>query len=155
MITRVVSAAMSCTHIAYFFDVWSHEETRLLDISTLELIAVAYLVVVAALTGQLKSRMVVRCDNEAACRVINDHCADSVAMGEALMLLEAVQCHFGVELLAHHIAGTDNVIADDLSRDRVAKAVAELKRLTGKDPVRITIPAKWRDTSAILVAVRA
>ena len=73
---------------AYFYDVWSHDETRLLDISTLELIAVCFLVIVAALTGKLKPRMVVRCDNEAACRVINDHCTEIVAMGEALMFVE-------------------------------------------------------------------
>ena len=70
----------------YFFGEWSKEETDLLDISTLELIAVGYLVVVAAITGQLRSRMVIRCDNEAACRVINDHAAASVAMGEALIV---------------------------------------------------------------------
>ena len=35
----------------YFFGEWSNEETTLLDISTLELIAVGYLVVVAAMTG--------------------------------------------------------------------------------------------------------
>ena len=53
-------------------------------------------------------RMVIRCDNEAACRVTNGHCAASVAMGEALMMLEAIQCEFEVEPLAHHIAGEDN-----------------------------------------------
>jgi hypothetical protein len=60
---------------AYFFGQWSQEETRLLDISTLELIAVAYLIVVVALTGQLKMKLVIHCDNEEACRVINGHCA--------------------------------------------------------------------------------
>jgi hypothetical protein len=99
--------------------------------------------------------MVVRCDNEAACRVINDHCAESVAMGEALMFLERVQCHYGVELMAHHIAGEDNVIADDLSRDRVEKAIEDLRRLTGKEPFRVVIPAEWRDISTVLAAVRA
>ena len=37
-------------------------------------------------------------------------------MGEALMLLERIQCHYGVELLAHHVAGVDSTIADDRSR---------------------------------------
>ena len=138
----------------YFFGEWSKEETALLDISTLELIAVGYLVVVAAITGQLKTRMVIRCDNEAACRVINDHCAASVAMGEALMMVEAIQCEFGVELLAHHIAGEDNVIADELSRDKVAMAVQRLREMTGEEPVHVTIPAKWRDTSRLLRTVR-
>ena len=140
---------------AYFFDVWSVEESKWLDISTLELIAVGFLIVVAALTGQLKARMVIRCDNEAACRVINDHCAESAAMGEALMFLERVQCHYGVDILAHHIAGEDNVIADDLSRDRVEKATRELRRLTGKTPIHVTIPPEWRDISEIVATARA
>ena len=137
----------------YFFGEWSNEETALLDISTLELIAVGYLVVVAAITGQLRSRMVIRCDNEAACRVINDHCAASVAMSEALMVLEAIQCEFGVELLAHHIAGEDNVVADELSRDKVDVAVQRLRELTGEEPAHVTIPTKWRDTSRLLRTV--
>ena len=142
------------TH-AYFFDEWSEMETKWLAISTLELIAGAYLVVVAALSGQLQPRMVIRCDNEAACQVINDHCTESVAMGEALMLLGCVQCCYGVELLAHHIAGVDNTIADDLSRDRVAKALEELRHMTGCEPYRVDIPAEWRDISAIVAAVRS
>ena len=60
-------------------------------------------------------------------RVINDHSAGSVAMGEALMHLEAVQCEFGVELLAHHIAGEGNAIADELSRDKVEAALVRLR----------------------------
>ena len=115
----------------------------------------AYLIVVAALTGQLKPKMVIRCDNEAACRVINDHCTESPAMGEALMLLEKVQVEFGVELLAQHIAGEDNVIADDLSRDGVERAVERIRRMTGREPVRFMIPGEWRDMSAIIAAVRA
>ena len=76
-------------------------------------------------------------------------------MGEALMLLERAQCHYGVELLAHHIAGVDNTIADDLSRGRVAKAIEDLRHMTGCEPYRVDIPAKWRDISAIVAAVRS
>jgi hypothetical protein len=138
----------------YFFGEWTREETERLDISTLELLAVAFLVVVAHLAGVAKPRMVIRCDNEAACRVINDHSANSVAMAEALMHLEAVQCEFGVELLAHHIAGEDNVIADELSRDKVLAALVRLRELTGSEPVKWNIPAKWRSTANVLNAVR-
>ena len=138
----------------YFFGEWSKEETTLLDISTLELIAVKYLVVVAAITGQLISRMGIRCDNEAACRMFNGHCAASVAMSEALMVLEAIQCEFGVKLLAHHIAGEGNVIADELSRGKVDVAVQRLRELTGEKPAHVTIPEKWRDTSRLLRTVR-
>ena len=138
----------------YFFGEWTREETERLDISTLELLAVAFLVVVAHLAGVAMPRMVIRCDNEAACRVINDHSADSVAMAEALMHLEAVQCEYGVELLAHHIAGEDNVIADELSRDKVLAALVRLRELTGKEPVKWNIPAKWRSTANVLNAVR-
>ena len=97
--------------------------------------------------------MVMRCDNESACRVCNDHVAHSVAMGEALMWLESVQCFVGVELRLHHIAGEDNVIADDLSRDRVARAVTTLQSMPGRAPVEVEIPAEWRDISTVVDAV--
>ena len=76
-------------------------------------------------------------------------------MGEALVLLEKVQVEFGVELLAQHIAGNDNVIADDLSREHVERAVERIRRMTGREPVRALIPDEWRDTPAIIAAVRA
>jgi len=57
--------------------------------------------------------------------------------------------------LAHHIAGVDNTIADDLSRDRVHKAIDDLRRMTGREPYRVQIPAKWRDISGIVNAVRS
>ena len=70
------------------------------------------------------------------------------------MMLEAIQCEFGVELLAHHIAGEDNVIADELSRDKVDVAVRRLRDLADEEPVHVTIPPKWRDTSRLLRTVR-
>ena len=60
-----------------------------------------------------------------------------------------------MELLAQHIAGEDNVIAGDLSRDRVERAIERIRRMTGREPVRAMIPDEWRDTSAIVAAVRA
>ena len=76
---------------AYFYGAWAVTETDALDISTLELLGVAYLVAVAAMVGVALPRMVIRCDNEAACRVIADHCATSPAMAAALLVLENVQ----------------------------------------------------------------
>ena len=75
-------------------------------------------------------------------------------MGEALMLLEAVQRHFGIEVLAQHIAGEDNVIADELSRDKVDVAVRRLRELTGVEPIHVTIPDEWRNTAQVLRVVR-
>ena len=138
----------------YFFGEWSVEETTLLDISTLELIAAGFLLIVAHLSGVTRPQMVMRCDNESACRVCNDHVAHSVAMAEALMWLESVQCFVGVELRLHHIAGVDNVIADDLSRDHVARAVVALQSMSGRAPVEVEIPAEWRDLSAVVDAVK-
>ena len=137
---------------AYFYAEWSVAETDALDISTLELIGVAFLVAVAAIAGVAQPRMVIRCDNEAACRVINDHGATSPAMVAALLLLESVQRQYGIEILAHHIAGVDNVIADDLSRGRIEKAVRELQRLTTQRPVHVTIPKELRDLTGVVRA---
>ena len=138
----------------YFFGEWSVEETTLLDISTLELIAAGFLLIVAHLSGVTRPQMVMRCDNESACRVCNDHVAHSVAMAEALVWLESLQCSVGVELRLHHIAGDDNVIADDLSRDHVERAVMALRSMSGRAPVEVEIPAEWRDLSAVVDAVK-
>ena len=79
-----------------------------MGISTLELIAAGFLLLIAHLSGVTHNkRMIMRRDNEAACRVVNDHVADSVAMAEALVWFEAVQQYVGVEVLLHHIAGKD------------------------------------------------
>ena len=139
---------------AYFFGEWTEVETRLLDISTLELIAAGFLLVVAHLAGVTKPQMVLRCDNESACRVANTHVAHSVAMAEALIWFENIQCHVGVEVLLHHIAGEDNVIADDLSRDRVARAIETLEKMSGVAAVHVELPARWRDISCVTDAVQ-
>ena len=138
----------------YFFGAWSDEEVRYLDISTLELIAAGFLLLIAHLSGVTRPRMVMRCDNEAACRVVNDHCADSVAMSEALIWFEATQQYVGVEVLLHHIAGEDNKVADDLSRDAVERAVAALRTMAGVQPVFTEVPPEWRDISMIVRAAK-
>ena len=138
----------------YFFGAWSDEEVRYLDISTLELIAAGFLLLIAHLSGVTRPRMIMRCDNEAACRVVNDHCADSVAMSEALIWFEAIQQHVGVEVLMHHIAGEDNTVADDLSRDAVERAVEALRTMAGVQPVLAVVPPEWRDVSVIIRAAK-
>jgi hypothetical protein len=138
----------------YFFGAWTDEEVRFLDISTLELIAAGFLLLVAHLSGVTRTRMIMRCDNEAACRVVNDHAADSVAMAEALVWFESVQLHVGVDVLLHHIAGKDNTVADDLSRDEVERAVRDLRRMSGAVPVHCEVPPEWRDISVVLKAAR-
>ena len=67
-----------------------------MGISTLELIAAGFLLLIAHLSGVTHKRMIVRCDNEAAFRVVNGHVADSVAMAEALVWFEAVQQYAGL-----------------------------------------------------------
>ena len=134
----------------YFYGEWTEEETERLDISTLELIAAGFLLLVAHMAGVTRVRMIMRCDNEAACRVVANHAATSVAMAEALLWFENVQRHVGVEVLLHHIAGVDNKIADDLSREERERAIVELRRLSGEEPQRWAIPDAWRDLSAIV-----
>jgi hypothetical protein len=84
-----------------------------LGISALELIAAGFLLIIAHLAGVTHKRMIMRCGNEAACRVVNDHVANSVAMAEAMAWFEAVQQFVGVEVLLHRISGKDNTVASD------------------------------------------
>ena len=137
---------------AYFYAEWSVAETDALDSSTLELIGVAFLVAVAAIAGVARPRMVIRCDNESACRVINEHGATSPAMAAALLVLQGVQRQYWIEILAHHIASDGNVIADDLSRGRIKKAVDELRRPTEQSPVHVMLPDELRDLTSVIRA---
>ena len=74
--------------------------------------------------------------------------------GEALVWFEAIQQFTGVEVLLHHIAGVDNTVADDLSRDAVERAVETLRTMAGVQPVFAVVPPEWRDVSVIATAER-
>ena len=57
-------------------------------------------------------------------------------------------------MLLHHIAGEDNKVADDLSRDAVERAVAALRTMAGVQPVFTEVPPEWRDVSVIVRAAK-
>ena len=131
---------------------FSASQLKLLDISTLELIAVAFMCVCIGLHFPGKRRVVIRCDNEAACHVINNHGAASPPMEAALRLLEAVQQAFGLDVRAVHIAGARNVIADAFSRPGEYDLKATLARLrarTQAEPTRFEISEEWENGEAM------
>ena len=75
-------------------------------------------------------------------------------MAEALVWFESVQQHVGVEVLLNRIAGKDNTVAGDLSRDEVERAIRDLQRMSGSMPVHCEVPPEWRDISAVVKAAR-
>jgi len=55
----------------------------------------------------------------------------------------------GVFVTTARVSSEENVWADDLSRQRVDKVEREAWAL-GLQPVRLEVPAKWRDLSWLL-----
>ena len=142
-----------------FAGVFTERELLVCDISTLELVTVAFLVAVlgaAIASGQLKvpgrrRRFVARCDNEAACRVINRGRAHSRPMAEAYRHLAKAEAAFGIEVRAEHIAGKLNPIADDFSRGRIEDALQAMRE-RGDVPQMVDVPPLWRDIGDVVRA---
>ena len=124
---------------------WSEAERRYLDISTLELVAVAFLVVVAGTyAGLAGSRFIVRCDNEAACNVANRMAPSKPHMEAALRLLDQAMRATNIQIILEHIPGKRNRIADAYSRGAHAEGDELVATLCGEDAISHTIPQEWR-----------
>ena len=132
---------------------WTERQLGNLDISTLELITVAFMVACVGTKYPSVMRVVVRCDNQAACDVINNHGASSPVMEAALRLLELVQQRYGIEVRAIHVAGERNPIADAFSRaetdEDVAAAVEMLRAVAAEPPAQFALDAEWESGIAM------
>ena len=86
-----------------------------INIATKELIPI---VIAAALWGKMWSGQVVcsRCDNEAVVAVINRCTSRDYA---SVMVSHFFEASFLFQIVATHMAGSENTLADNLSRDKL------------------------------------
>ena len=61
-----------------------------------------------------------RCDNEAVVHVMNSRRACNHALMHLLRCLFYFEAHYNLHLSASHISGTLNLLADDLSHNRLS-----------------------------------
>ena len=97
---------------------WSNMAcTEEVNIATKELIPV---VIAAAMWGMNWEGQVVcsQCDNEAVVAVLNRHTSRDQDLMHLLRCLSFFEAKFGFRVVARHIPGTQNSLADDLPVQR-------------------------------------
>ena len=103
-----------------------------MNIATKELIPI---IIAAAIWGRAWTGLVVccRCDNEAVVAVINECTSKDAELMHPLRCLIFFKAKFSTRMIATHVAGMHNTLADDLSRDRLSSFLqAENMSLTGQ-----------------------
>ncbi len=105
-------------HNTQWFQLARDQQTQDWHITAKELIPI---VIAAVIWGeQLKGkRVLARCDNTAVVAVLNTRYAKDVVLMRILRCLFVVEAHFQFSLTSTHIPGVHNVLADDLSRNRL------------------------------------
>ena len=75
-----------------------------------------------------------RCDNEAVVAVINKCTSKDAELMHLLHCLIFFEAKFSTRMIATHVAGVHNTLADDLSRDKLSSFLraAENMSLTGQ-----------------------
>ena len=77
------------------------------------------------------------CDNQAAVHAVNSRSCPDPAMMRLLRCLFFLEAWFNFELLAAHLPGRDNMLADDLSHNLLSNF---LSKAQSPDPVPSTLP---------------
>ena len=109
---------------------WSNTAcTEEVNIATKELIPI---VIAAAMWGKNWEGQVVcsLCDNEAVVAVLNRHTSRDHDLMHLLRCLSFFEAKFGFRVVARHIPGTQNSLADDLSRDKLSSFLQARDQVT-------------------------
>lgn len=137
MLTSDASGSWGCG--AWYNDMWfqSQWEERLREwhIAAKELTPI---LIASIIWGKewKGAKVTVRCDNAAVVAVINSRsCRDKVLM-QMLRCLFFAEAHFQFKMMAIHLPGIHNELADDLSRNRLSQFLAKLPK-ANKTPTNI------------------
>ena len=110
------------------------------NIATKELLPI---VIAAAIWGKHWYGEIVlcRCDNEAVVQVLSKRSCKSQSLMHLLRCLFFFEAHFSFHMIAIHIKGTTNELADDLSRNKLSSFLQK----TGNRAPATPIPAELLD----------
>lgn len=123
-------------HDSKWFQFKWDERMQQSDISVKELIPV---IIAAAIWGDAwkGGRVQAHCDNMAVVAVINSRYSKDVQLMQMLRCLFFLEAHYQFKVSATHIAGIENDLADDLSRDNYASFISKMGKC---DPSPSVIP---------------
>lgn len=126
---------------------WSPEtraalKENIVSISELELLSMAVLLKIAHTHDRLPrgNQVILRNDNDSAVRAVSTGRTRSAPMLAALGVMRRVQHDAGIRVLAVHISGKQNVIADRLSRRKLAEA--KVAAVTAGHDLKLQDPPK-------------
>ena len=121
---------------------WESDAEKQQNIATLELVPI---VVSAAVWGkQWQGQSILcRCDNLAVVHAIGNRSCRDPSLMHLLRTLFFFEAHYHFALCAEHIAGVDNILADDLSRNNLSSFVQRCPFLPDSTPT--PIPSCLRD----------
>ncbi len=104
-------------YLSKWFQLQWSERTAHLHIAAKELIPIVIAAVIWG-TAWKGGRVVARCDNAAVVAVVNSRYSRDAHLMQMLRCLFFIEAHFQFQMEATHIPGTENILADDLSRGR-------------------------------------
>jgi hypothetical protein len=120
-LTSDASGAWGCGawHGNQWFQIAWNSSTASLNIAAKELIPI---IVASAVWGLVwkGGRVLAHCDNAAVVEVVNRRSCRDPNLMQMLRCLFFFEAHYQFELSARHIAGIENGLADDLSRNNLA-----------------------------------
>ena len=121
---------------------WESRQEKLQNIATLELVPI---VISAAVWGKHWQGQTVRCrcDNQAVVHALTSRSCRDPNLMHLLRTLFFFEAHFHFSLQADHIPGTDNSLADDLSRGNLHSFLQRCPIIPNKSPT--SIPDSLRD----------
>ena len=94
-------------------------------------------------------RVLVHCDNEAAVHMLASRSSRDAQLNHLLRCLFFIEAEFNFALSGTHIAGVDNHLADDLSRDKLSCFLSKLPQAhTLPSPIPKPLTTALLDTHA-------
>ena len=120
---------------------WEGEQEKQQNIATLELIPI---VVATAVWGKHWQGLSVQCkrDNQAVVHTLNNRSCRDPSLMHLLHTLFFFEAHFQFSLQAVHIAGKDNNLADDLSRNNLSSFMQACPQSPAKSPTMVPSPLR-------------
>ncbi len=129
-------------HNTQWFQLAWDQRTQDWHIAAKELIPIVIAAVIWGAQWKGK-RVLAQCDNTAVVAVLNTRYAKDVVLMRILRCLFFVEAHFQFSLTSTHIPGVHNVLADDLSRNRLPSFLSHMPNANRTPSLLPTSLLQW------------